>query len=167
MVGGERVSSTSTSRSAGRFVPPVAWDLLGWLGFALFVVGGADFLLTWFPERFGNPEWEFGTITASLNAMPASLMGLTLLLVWALHDEAPGRARIFSTVLLVWAVALLALAVVYGLTLPLAVRGLSVPEIGVGLKRAIARTLVQLAVYPIVMAWMGIRGFRLARSITA
>ena len=71
MVGGERVSSTSTSRSAGRFVPPVAWDLLGWLGFALFVVGGADFLLTWFPERFGNPEWEFGTITASLNAMPA------------------------------------------------------------------------------------------------
>ena len=167
MVGGEKGSSTSTSRSAGRFVPPVAWELLGWLGLALFLVGGADFLLSWFPARFGNPEWEFGTITAALNAMPASLMGVTLLLLWALHEESPGWARGLSAVLLLWAVILLALAVIYGLTLPLAAKGLSVPNIGVGLKRAIARTLVQLVVYPIVMAWIGLRGFKLARSITA
>jgi hypothetical protein len=166
MVGGERVSSTGTSRSIGRYSPQVAWDLLGLLGFALFVVGGSDFLLTWFPARFGNPEWEFGSITAALNAIPAALMGVTLLLVWALQGESKVWARVLSIVLAVWAVGLVALAVIYGLTLPLAAKGFAVPNVGVGLKRAIARTLVQLVVYPSVMMWMAVRGFRQARSIT-
>jgi hypothetical protein len=166
MVGGEKVSSTSTSRSAGRFVQPIAWDLLGLLGFALFVVGGSDFLLTWVPERFGNPEWEFGTITAALNVMPASLLGLTLLLVTALMKESALGAKMLAVVLILWAVALFAMAVVYGLTIPLAAKGFGVPQVGLGLKKAIVRSLVQLVVYPTVMLWMGVRGLRQARSIT-
>jgi hypothetical protein len=162
MVGGESVSSTS--RSAGRYGRSVAWDLLGLLGFALFVVGGTDFLLSWFPARFGNPEWEFGTITAALNSMPAPLMGLTLLLVAVLESESVVWARILSVLMLAWAVALVGLAVIYGLTIPLAAKGFDVPNIGIGLKRAIAKSLVQLVVYPVSMAWMGIRGLKLARG---
>lgn len=165
MVGGESVSSTS--RSAGRYSRSVAWDLLGLLGFALFVVGGTDFLLSWFPARFGNPEWEFGTITAALNSMPAPLMGLTLLLVAALEGESAVWARVLSVVMLMWAVALVGLAVIYGLTIPLAARGFEVPNIGLGLKRAIGKSLVQLLVYPIIMVWMAIRGLRLARTVNS
>ena len=128
------------------------------------MVGGTDFLLSWFPARFGNPEWEFGTITAALNSMPAPLMGLTLLLVAVLESESAVWARILSVLLLVWAVALLGLAVIYGLTIPLAAKGFEVPNIGLGLKRAIGKSLVQLVVYPIIMLWMGIRGLKLARS---
>jgi hypothetical protein len=134
------------------------------LGFALFVVGGTDLLLSWFPARFGNPEWEFGTITAALNSMPAPLMGLTLLLVAALQSESVVWARILSVVMLVWAVALVGLAVIYGLTIPLAAKGFDVPNIGLGLKRAIGKSLVQLVVYPVAMLWLGIRGLKLARS---
>ena len=167
MVGGESVSSTSPSRSAGRYTRSVAWDLLGLLGFALFVVGGTDFLLTWFPERFGNPEWEFGTITAALNSMPAPLMGLTLLLVAVLESESVVWARILSVLMLVWAVALVGLAVIYGLTVPLAAKGFEVPNIGLGLKRAIGKSLVQLVVYPVIMVWMGIRGLKLAHTVNS
>jgi hypothetical protein len=167
MVGGESISSTSPSRSAGRHSPLVAWDLLGLVGFALFVVGGTDFLLSWFPARFGNPEWEFGTITASLNGVPVPLMGLTLLLVAVLESESAAWARILSVLMLVWAVALVGLAVIYGLTIPLAAKGFEVPNIGLGLKRAIGKSLVQLVVYPVIMAWMGIRGLKLARSVNS
>jgi hypothetical protein len=139
---------------------------LGLLGFALFAVGGTDFLLTWIPARFGNPEWEFATITAAMSAMPASLLGLTLLLVMSLEKEAPVPARIWSVALILWALALVGVAVIYGLTLPLAARGFAEPTVGIGLKKAIVRTLVQLSVYTIMMLWMGIRGLRLARSVT-
>jgi Ca2+/Na+ antiporter len=166
MVGGDSISSTTATRSGSRNSSPFAWDLLGLLGFALFVVGGSDFLLSWFPWRFGNPEWEFGTITAALNAMPAGLMGLTLLLIWAHQSESAVWTRVLSGVILIWSVVLVALAVIYGLTLPLAARGFAVPNVGVGLKRAIARSLVQLVIYPVVMLWMAARGFRQARSIT-
>ena len=166
MVGRESVSSIASARSGTRSSSQFAWDLLGLLGFALFVVGGSDFLLSWFPWRFGNPEWEFGTITAALNAMPAGLMGLTLLLVWAYQGESAVWTRVLSGVILIWALALIALVVIYGLTLPLAARGFAVPNVGVGLKRAIARSLVQLVIYPVVMVWMAARGFRQARSIT-
>jgi hypothetical protein len=162
MVGGEAVSSTA--RPAGRYVHPVAWDLLGLLGFALFAVGGTDFLLAWFPARFGNPEWEFGTITAALNNMPAPLMGLTLLLVAALQSESVVWSRILSVVMLVWAVVLVGLSVIYALTIPLAAKGFEVPNIGLGLKRAIGKSVVQLVVYPVAMLWMGVRGLKLASS---
>lgn len=165
MVGGESVSSTSPSRSAGRYGPSVAWDLLGLVGFALFVVGGTDYLLAWFPPRFGNPEWEFGTITAAFNAMPAALLGLTLLLVTSLASGSAVWARILSIVLLLWAAFVLAMAVIYGLTLPLAARGFADPNLGVGLKRAIIRTLVQIAVYAVVMLLMGVKGLKLARTV--
>jgi hypothetical protein len=167
MVGGESVSSTSPSRATGRYGSSVAWDLLGLLGFALFVVGGTDFLLAWFPARFGNPEWEFGTITAALNGMPVPLMGLSLLLLSALESESVVWARIFSVLLLVWGVVLVGMAVIYGLTIPLAAKGFEVPNIGTGLKRAIGKSLVQLVVYPAAMVWMGVRGLRLARSVNS
>jgi hypothetical protein len=167
MVGGESVSSTSPSRSAGRYGRSAAWDLFGLLGFALFLVGGTDFLLSWFPARFGNPEWEFGTITAALNGTPVPLMGLTLLLVAVLESESVVWARILSVLMVVWAVALVGMAVIYGLTLPLAARGFETPNIGIGLKRAIVKSLVQLVVYPVIMVWMGIRGLRLARTLNS
>jgi hypothetical protein len=50
-------------------------------------------------------------------------------------------------------------------TIPLAAKGFEVPNIGLGLKRAIGKSLVQLVVYPVIMAWMGIRGLKLARSL--
>jgi hypothetical protein len=164
-VGGEAVSST-TARSP-RIGTPVGWDLLGLLGLALFVVGGTDFLLTWVPMRFGNPEWEFATITAAFGAVPATLLGLTLLLMRALQEGATMAARLWSVMLILWALGLVGVGVIYGLTLPLAARGFETPTVGVGLKKAIARTLVQLLVYTIVMIWLGIRGLKLSRSATS
>jgi hypothetical protein len=60
-----------------------SWAVLGWIGLAFLVVGGSDFALVWFPLNFGNPEWEFGTVTQSFNGLPILLLGLGLLVAGA------------------------------------------------------------------------------------
>ena len=166
MVGGGVATSNSGSRSSYSALVNASFSLLGLLGFALFVVGGVDFLLNFYPLRFGNPEWEFGTITGALNAIPSSLVGLVLLLVSAVIHESAIRMRALAVVLLAWAAFLLAMGVIYGLTLPLAARGFADPGVGLGLKRAIFRSALQLAVYPAVMIWLAVRGFRQASTIS-
>ena len=167
MVDGEAVTSTRGSRSSDFGSLLGAWSFLGWVGVAFLVVGGFDFLLTFVPARFGNPEWEFGTVTSALNGVPVPLLGATLLLLAAWANESVVGVRLLAALLILWGAAILGLAVIYGLTLPLAMRGFADPNIGLGLKRAIARSLVQLVVYPLVMLWLGVRGLRLARSITS
>src|SRR6476619_312742 len=100
MVGGGVATSNSGSRSSYSALVNASFSLLGLLGFALFVVGGVDFLLNFYPLRFGNPEWEFGTITGALNAIPSSLVGLVLLLVSAQLHESAIRVRALAVVLL-------------------------------------------------------------------
>ena len=52
------------------------------VGLAFLVAGGADLVLTWFPAAFGTAEWEFGTITQTLNGLPVPTLGLALVGVW-------------------------------------------------------------------------------------
>jgi hypothetical protein len=98
--------------------------------------------------------------------MPVPLFGLTLLLLAAQAKESVIWVRILSVVFLVWAAGLLVMAVFYGLTLPIAAKGFVLPDIGIGLKKAIAKTLLQLLVYPLVLLWMGVRGLKSARAAT-
>ena len=57
-----------------------AWRLLYWIGFAFVVMGGTDITLAWYPAPFGNPEWEFGAISATLNGLALPTLGFYLLL---------------------------------------------------------------------------------------
>ena len=41
------------------------WPVLDWLGLAFLLMGLVDLALAWFPLGLGNPEWEFGTISAT------------------------------------------------------------------------------------------------------
>jgi hypothetical protein len=52
------------------------WYLLGWIGLAFALVGGFDLALIWIPLGFGNPEWEFGTVSATLDGLPVTTLGL-------------------------------------------------------------------------------------------
>ena len=97
-----------------------AWRLLGWLAVVFVVVGLIDILVAWTPLRIGTPEWEFGTITGTLNNLPVPAMGLVLLLASATALERRGQVVLALGVAVLLLLLLTLMAVLYGLTAPLA-----------------------------------------------
>jgi hypothetical protein len=46
------------------------------MGLALALVGWSDVIIGLYPYRVGNPDWEFGAVSAALNSMPLGALGL-------------------------------------------------------------------------------------------
>ena len=135
------------------------WSLLGGIGLVLAVVGGADVALTWIPLSFGNPEWEFGTVTATFDSLPVLTLGLGLLLASASATDS-GRVRRALRILFgVLAVALVAAGLLYATLMPMVLSALSDPTVKLGLYRAIAKTAVQAIAYPTLFFWIALRRF--------
>ena len=70
------------SRAGQPVLPPtdLGWRLLGWVGLVFLVIGLLDLGLGWYPPRFGSAEWEFGTITRTLDSLPISVLGLAMVM---------------------------------------------------------------------------------------
>lgn len=139
--------------------PARSWAVLGWVGVIMLVVGGSDFALTWYPASFGNHEWEFGTVTASFNGLPILVMATGLILASSLQTGRRWLVVLATIVAFGLALWILAGVVLWATNIPLALR--SVPEsVLVGMKKSLAKTLVQSVTYPIAFAYLGIRGLR-------
>ncbi len=124
------------------------------VGLAFLVAGGADLVLTWLPAAFGSAEWEFGTITQTLNGLPVPTMGLVLVGLWG---AATARRWVVLTTGIVWvvlALCVLGMGGLYGLTVPVALKSTSNPLILLGLKKSIARSLVQVVAYAAAYFWL-------------
>ncbi len=139
------------------------WAVLGWIGLAFIVVGGADFTLVWLPLGLGTREWEFATVTQSFNGLPILLLGVGLLVV---ASDRVGRrwwglvGLGAALVLLVW---ILAGAALWASNVQLALE--TVPEeLRVGVQKAVAKTAVQSVVYPVVLGYLAWRGWGGAKS---
>ena len=139
-----------------------AWRVLVVPAVLFIVVGGVDSLLTWFPASFGQAEWEFGTITASLNGLPLPVLGLVLLMAAAMSANSLIGVRVVAALLVLTALVVLVMAVFYLLTVPHALRAASAAGgvTALGLKKAMIKTAVQLVAYPVGLlssAWIGWR----------
>jgi hypothetical protein len=85
-------------------------------------MGSVDILLAWIPPRIGDPEWEFGTISAMLNNMPVPSMGLALILAHAAAWERKTELAAVAFWGVIVVLVLLGSAVLYGLDVPMALR---------------------------------------------
>lgn len=148
------VTATDADRSE-RFGPTEAsaWLVLGWVGLAFVVSGSVDFALLWFPTDFGNPQWEFGTVTQSFNGLPILLVGLAMLegasracrrRWW--HLVAMGGAGLLLTWLMLG-------VVLWALNIPLAL-GTVPDELRPGVRDAIVKTTVQSVTYGLVLSYL-------------
>lgn len=145
-----------------------AWRMLFVPSVLFVVVGSMDAVLTWFPTNFGSAEWEFGTISASLNGLPLPVLGLVLMLAGSL---ALGRRRLAWSVvmvLLLIAIVVAIVAVLYLLTLPQAFRAAAdAGEVGrIGIRKAMLKSVVQLIGYPVALGITAWYGWRTLRSST-
>jgi len=145
--------------------PVLGWYLLGWAGWVFLLAGLVDIGLAWVPLHLGNPEWEFGTITQSLQALPLPFMGCALIMAAGIARGRIWWARVGVIILALLALWVLISGVLYALNVPLALRSVKQPEIAFGLKKAIFRTALQVGLYVVTassMAWLGAKTLRQA-----
>ncbi len=152
----DRHSGTGDSRLS----PEFAWRVLLWIGSAFVVAGFADLALAWYPSAFGSSDWEFGTITQTLNGLPVPALGLALVMASAAARGWRGAVRAVAVLFGLWAVVLMALGLLYATSIPIGLRAVvdEVPRLG--LKKAIARSVVQFAGYSVVFLVLAIIGWR-------
>jgi hypothetical protein len=140
-----------------------AWSAVLVVGLALLATGSTDILLAWVPPRFGNPEWEFGTISATLNNMPVPSMGLALVLAYAAAAGKRGLLAAVAAWSIVVTLCLAVSAVFYALDVPLALRAVTEPVPRNALRAGIIKAVVSLIAYAgvhVAFAVMAIRNIR-------
>ena len=148
-------------------VPEFGWLLLGVAGVAFFLAGAADIVLAWVPLRLGNAEWEFGTVSRSLDSLPLPLLGIALVLAAGVARGKRGWSVSAVVVLTLLALFVVIAGVLYGLDVPIAVQAVKQPLVLEGLKKSIFRTVLQAVLYAgatATLAWLGINRIRKASS---
>jgi hypothetical protein len=172
------ILSKRVSRSGGpRWVPATLAEIAPMLivaGLALSIVGWTDFLLLFWPQQFGHPEWEFGIVAAAYDTLPVPLTGMLLLGIGLrARGAAPALVRMLGAVSVLVAVACLVLLIIFTLDVPLAWKAMhgtlpgaqtpaaqpNLVEIA-GIKRGIAKALVFGLGYVTAFSLMGIMLWR-------
>lgn len=144
--------------------PDTGWYLLGGIGLVFAVVAGADLALAWYPLKFGDAEWEFGTVTTFFGGLPLLTMGLGLSFAAAVARGNLIRLRMLSIVLGMVGAILLAALVLYLTTLPTALATQMDPLIKTGLNKAILKTSVEGVLYPLCYLWIAVLGWKHAQK---
>jgi hypothetical protein len=139
-----------------------AWRWISWFSLALLVAGLGDTILALVPLRFGNIEWEFGTIAATFAGLPLVTMGFAGALAAAI-----ARGRRLAVLLLAWLVLLWGALVLAGLVLfltdvPAALRAVG-GDAQLGIRKAAAKTGMLGIVFATVYFATGIGSLRRLR----
>lgn len=144
--------------------PDVAWRLLGYMGLVFALVGWLDVALVWYPLTFGSPEWEFGSVTASLDGLPLPVMGLVLVLTSAIARGIRWPVRTVAVLLILVAVLILVGGVLYLTNVPIALQAVhNEPIARLGVTKAMIKTSVQVFSYPVAFLWIGAKAWSHAR----
>ena len=153
-----------TRQKGSEPAPELGWYLLGGLGVVFMLAAGIDLLLAWYPTNFGMSEWKFGTVTATLSGFPLFALGIILLTASGMARGRTWVIRAMVVMLVVVVVALVGCAILYLPQVGNALASVTDPTIKMGLKRGITKTVVQLALYPLVLSWIAVLAVRRLRS---
>ena len=161
------VKQNTTVRSrpaaATRPAPQRYWTVIAVAGFTFMFVAWTDIALLWYPLRLKEVEWEFATVTATVNALPLATMGLVFITVAALAKGSVGLSRVVAALCAGMLLVLIALAGLYTLTL-LAGYSAVDPAARPVLIRATAKTSVLVVTYLLFHLWLGWISLRSGRS---
>lgn len=137
------------------------WRLLGWLGLAFLIMSLFDLALGWYPLRFGVPEWEFGTLSATVAGLSIPTLSLYLMLASAIANERRKLVKTVGIVMVLLAVALPALGIVYLTTVPLALKATATNDVvHFGIKKAILKTVALGTGYEILFVVGALQALR-------
>lgn len=139
------------------------WSILALAGAVFLLIGIVDIALAWLPLRFGDPEWEFGTISTTINNLPVPAIGLALFLASAVAADHRWQTIVGIVVALLLAADLAIMATFYGLAAPLAWQAGSAAVGRAIIGGAILKAVVAMAAYftfAVISAILGLRALR-------
>ena len=176
-----RVLVRESRRGSPAVLPPATLHavarVLVAVGLVLAVAGLVDVGLFYWPMRFGDAEWEFGTIAQTFDALPLPTLGLALVAVglWA-RGGRPAWMRGMAAVFAIAAAIAVFLGLIFLLDVPVALKALSRaaataqqrgvppnPLVSSGLKRGIGKAVIFAVAYAAgyatisVTLWRGVR----------
>jgi len=134
------------------------------IGAAFALVGVIDLTLMWTPVRFGNPAWEFATLSRTFSNVPLTGLGLLLVALGLVrHPDWDGLwVRVAAGVFGLVTVLLVVLGVLYLTVLPAVIRETPVEGLD-AVGNTVVKNGVEIVVYPIafaliaVLLWRGVR----------
>lgn len=142
--------------------PDHVWRLLLASGTTLAVLGWADLALLWYPLQFGDPQWEFATVSGTFEGMPLGTIGITMMLVGLIKLGWNRVVLLLCATCIVIALAVLAMSVVYLLDVPVALR--SAPPVAMRmLKKSMAKTGLCAIGYTALYSWLAWSTWRMTR----
>lgn len=144
--------------------PVFGWTLLGYVGLVFAIIGMLDVGLTWWPGMFGNAEWEFGSVSASLNGLPLPSLGLTLVLASGVARGDRVTIVAATSGFVVLTILLAAAGFLYVTVVPLALRDVTNEAVRTGLMKSIVKALALLLLYPTLYVCVAVSGWRAARA---
>ena len=133
--------------------PAALWRLTAAVGLAMAVVGWTDVGLLWYPLHLGDPEWEFGTISACLDGMPLGTIGLGLLAAGAIGCGWRWPTRAIAVASGLVTVGTFTIAVIYLLDVPVALRG-TAPPVRTAIEKAMLKAGVFSMTYLLFYTWL-------------
>jgi hypothetical protein len=156
---GATVAKPSSSGYGGTSL--VSWKLLGWLGAFYLVMSVIDIALGWYPVRFGTPEWEFGTVSATINGLAIPTLSLFLILCSAVARERTKVVKATSIVMICLAIFLAILFILYLTAVPLALKAVtSNAIIHQGMEKAIIKATILFLGYEALYILGAMNGLR-------
>ena len=141
--------------------PTRAWKWLGWFSLVLALAGLGDWLLAWFPMRFGSPEWEFGTVVSTFSGLPLITMGFAGLLASAVARGIRWQVIGVAVVAILFAIWLLGAFVIFLLDVPIAM-GAVQGAARLGIMKAIAKTTMLAVLFSAVFIVAAVSALRFA-----
>ena len=84
-----------------------------WSGGAITLASLATYVMLWWAPRLGNPQWEFSTISQTLEMMPLLVVGVTMLVVATIASGSARGARLLAGVCAALVLVLVAMAVLF------------------------------------------------------
>lgn len=135
-------------------------------GAALAIIGATDVALLWFPVRFGNAEWEFATVSATLESLPLAAFGFGLLAAGAIVRKGKASLYFLATIFILLTLLVLGSTGLFALDIPLAYK--AAPEALKGqLRQHFLKTAVLALSYLFLfgyLAWMTLGNARSKRT---
>jgi hypothetical protein len=134
------------------------------IGAVFAVVGIVDLTLLWTPLGFGNPAWEFTTLSQTFSNVPLTGLGIVLVAYGLVrHPKRGGMwCRGFAILSAVVVVLLVAMGILYLTVAPAVVRQTPVEGLD-ALGELLVKNGAEIVLYPIAFAlisyvlWRGVK----------
>ena len=133
-----------------------------WLGLAAAVIGFADVVVGWLTVHLANLDWEYRTISSSLDSLSLATIGLGAAAVAATAKGWNGVRKSLGVLDLVIALWVVVMLVVLALDVPVVLKAVDAqarPIIVRAVTKSFVEAIVLIAIYSII-GWRTLSGAR-------